>query len=134
MATRQNDVPGPGRGGTDWEGIEQSPEFRELVHTRRRLLNLLLALAALALVIYTVLLVTAGDGFLGDGVIGRFTWSMLLLVLMTVAIFSLAAVYSRVSINKLDPLVERTRAAAFSSPGDDGADRSGARRASGGDR
>ena len=97
----------------DWEAIERSPEFRKLVSTRRRLLNLLLAITAIGLALYTALLVTAGDGFLGDGVIGSFTWGLLLVVLMTVFIFVLAAVYSRISLSTLDPMVEETKAAAL---------------------
>jgi uncharacterized membrane protein (DUF485 family) len=105
--------PGPSSPAPDWEAIESSPEFRKLVSTRRRLLNLLLAITALGLTVYTVLLVTAGDGFLGDGVIGSFTWGLLLVVLMTVFIFVLAATYSRISLSTLDPMVEETKAAAL---------------------
>jgi uncharacterized membrane protein (DUF485 family) len=97
----------------DWEGIEGSPEFRELVAARKRLINPLLLITVVAITIYTILLLTTGDGFLSDSFIGEFTWGLLLIVLMTVLIFVLAAIYSRVSIRKLDPLVERaTRAAA----------------------
>ena len=96
----------------DWEGIEGSPEFRELVSARKRLINPLLVITAVAISIYTVLLLTSGDGFLSDSFIGEFTWGLLLIVLMTALIFVLAAIYSRVSIQKLDPLVERARRAA----------------------
>ena len=98
----------------DWDGIERSPEYRELVATRKRLINPLLVLTVVALSVYTALLLTAGDGFLNDAVIGRFTWSLLLIVLMTILIFVMAYVYSHVSIRKLDPLVERARQAALS--------------------
>jgi uncharacterized membrane protein (DUF485 family) len=96
----------------DWEGIEGSPEFRELVAARKRLISPLLVITVVAITIYTILLLTSGDGFLSDSFIGEFTWGLLLIVLMTVLIFVLAAIYSRVSIQKLDPLVERARRAA----------------------
>ena len=98
----------------DWDGIERSPEFRELVATRRRLIYPLLVVTLVGVSVYTALLLTAADGFLSDPVIGRFTWGLLLIVLMTVLIFVLAYIYSRVSITKLDPLVERARRAALS--------------------
>lgn len=110
---RQDADPGHPTAAPDWEALEQSPEFQELVSTRRRLQTPLLAITTLGLAIYTVLLVSAGDGFLGDGFIGSFTWGLLLVVLMTVFIFVMAAIYSRVSLGTLDPLVERTREAAL---------------------
>jgi len=97
----------------DWEGIERSPEFRELVSARRRLITPLLVVTVVAISVYTVLLLTSGDGFLSDSFIGEFTWGLLLIVVMTVLIFVLAAIYSRVSIQKLDPLVERAKHAAI---------------------
>ena len=108
-------TPRPSSAGerVDWAGIEDSPEFRELVATRRRLINPLLLATVVLLSAYTALLLTAGDGFLSDSVIGRFTWGLLLIVLTTVLIFVMAYVYSRVSIRKLDTLVERARQAAL---------------------
>jgi uncharacterized membrane protein (DUF485 family) len=97
----------------DWEGLEGSPEFRELVATRKRLINPLLLVTAVALAIYTALLIIGGDSFLTDAIVGRFTWGLLLIVVMTFLIFILAAIYSRVSLEKLDPLVERTKAMAL---------------------
>jgi uncharacterized membrane protein (DUF485 family) len=93
--------------------LEASPEFRELVAARKRLINPLLAITIVGITVYTVLLLVGGDGFLADAVIGQFTWGLLLIVLMTVLIFVLAYIYSRVSVQKLDPLVERTRAMAL---------------------
>ena len=109
-------TPGPSspRERVDWVAIEDSPEFRELVATRKRLINPLLLITVVGLSVYTALLLTAADGFLSDSVVGRFTWGLLLIVLMTVLIFVLAYIYSRASIRKLDPLVERARQAALS--------------------
>jgi uncharacterized membrane protein (DUF485 family) len=97
----------------DWEALEASPEFRELVAARKRLIGPLLAITIVGIAVYTVLLLVGGDGFLAEAVIGQFTWGLLLIVLMTVLIFVLAYIYSRVSVQKLDPLVERTRAMAL---------------------
>lgn len=97
----------------DWEAIEASPEFRKLVSVRRRLLNPLLAITALGLAIYTALLLVGGDSFLGDGAIGSFSWGLVLVVLMTFFIFAMAAIYSRISLGTLDPLVEEAKAAAL---------------------
>ena len=110
----------------DWEALESSPEFRELASARRRLLTTLLALTTVAMVIYTILLLTAGDGFLANRFLG-ITWGLLLVVVMTVLIFVLAAVYSRTSIQKLDPLVERTREMALRRADRPLRDRSGTR-------
>ena len=40
-------------------------------------------------------------------------WGLLLVVLMTMFIFVLAATYSRISLDTLDPMVEETKAAAL---------------------
>lgn len=100
----------------DWEALERSPEFRELKSARRRLLGPLLGLTALALAVYTIILITGGDGFLGDRVLGL-TWGIVLVVVMTILIFILSATYSRVSLSTLDPMVERTKAAALRGQG-----------------
>lgn|SRR5919205_352126 len=94
----------------DWTAIEDSPEFRRLVAARRRLVTALMGATTLTFAVYLALIILGGDGFLGDAVIGSFTWGMLLVVAMTVLTFVLTAIYGRVSNRELDPLAERVRA------------------------
>lgn len=99
----------------DWEALEGSSEFRELRSARRKVLGPLMAITAGSLAVYTLLLITTGDGALGDRALGL-TWGIWLVVVMTVLIFLMALLYSRASLNTLDPLVERTVALAQRGP------------------
>ena len=115
-------VAAPGVGGSagsrrpdspvDWTAIEDSPEFRRLVAARRRLVTALMGATTLTFAVYLALIILGGDGFLGDSVIGSFTWGMLLVVAMTVLTFVLTAIYGRASNRELDPLAEGVRASA----------------------
>lgn len=94
----------------DWEAIESSPSFRRLATARRRLVTALMALATAGFVVYVLLLILGGDGFLADGLFGSFTWGMLLVIVMTAFTFVVTVLYSRESNREIDGLVERARA------------------------
>jgi uncharacterized membrane protein (DUF485 family) len=98
-----------GSKGADWEALEETPEFRQLVAERRRFVVPALCLFA---VWFGTFLSLAGyaRGFMRKQPIGHISWAYLLawsLILMT---WGIAFAYLRWSDRRLAPLIERLEA------------------------
>jgi uncharacterized membrane protein (DUF485 family) len=91
---------------TDWEGLERSTEFQELVAARRRFV--LPALAVFVVWFGGFLVLTAyARGFMAKHVFGSFSWAYLLALSLIVMTWLIAWLYLRWSQRHLAPLAER---------------------------
>jgi uncharacterized membrane protein (DUF485 family) len=91
----------------DWESLERSPDFRQLVSSRRRFV----APALIAFVVWYggfLALTAYARDFMDTKVIGNFTWAWLLALSLIVMTWLIAWLYLRWSERRLMPLVERT--------------------------
>jgi uncharacterized membrane protein (DUF485 family) len=113
----------PGR--VDWNAVEQSPEFRELIAARRRFV-LPATIFFLAWYIGFVLLAGYAPDFMGDSVYEGLTVGYCLALTQFVMVFVLGYLYLRRSERVYDPLAERVRRRALSA-GSDGAAAAAAR-------
>ena len=99
----------------DWEAIERSPEFRELLAVRRRFV---LPATIFFLAWYTAFVLLAGyaEDFMGERITGGFTVGYLLALTQFVMVWVLTWLYLRKARNEFDPLehaaVEHLRAQA----------------------
>jgi uncharacterized membrane protein (DUF485 family) len=95
---------------SDWEGLERSPEFRELAATRRRFV-------IPALVVFVVwfggfLVLTAyARGFMAQRPFGWISWAYLLALSLIVMTWLITWLYLRWSERRLAPLADRTAGA-----------------------
>ncbi len=90
----------------DWEAIERSPEFQELVHRRR---SFVLPCTAFFLAWYMgfILLCAYAQDFMGDRVYQGLTVGYCLALTQFAMVFGLGLWYLRKADNEFDPLAER---------------------------
>jgi len=101
--------------GIDWEAIEGSPEFQELVKRRR---SFVLPATIFFLVYYMAFILLAGyaEDFMGSSVYEGLTVGYCLALTQFVMVFALGLIYLRKADRQYDPLAQRVVTAA----GDDG--------------
>jgi uncharacterized membrane protein (DUF485 family) len=104
--------------GTDWEGIERSPEFQELVRRRR---SFVLPATIFFLAYYMAFILLAGyaEDFMGSSVYEGLTVGYCLALTQFLMVFVLGILYLRKADRTYDPLAQRVLTAA----GDDGGER-----------
>jgi uncharacterized membrane protein (DUF485 family) len=103
--------------GVDWEAIERSPEFQELV-TRRR--SFVLPATIFFLAYYMAFIIVAGyaPDFMGESVYEGLTVGYCYALTQFVMVFVLGIWYLRKADKEFDPLAQRVLTKA----GDDGGD------------
>ncbi len=89
----------------DWEGIERSEEFQELVARKRRFV---LPATLFFLAWYTAFVLLAGyaEDFMGESISGGFTVGYLLALTQFVMVWVLTWMYLRKARTEFDPLEE----------------------------
>jgi uncharacterized membrane protein (DUF485 family) len=87
----------------DWEAIERSPEFRELVARRRRFV-LPATIFFLSWYLGFILLAGYAEDFMGSSIYEGFTVGYLLALTQFVMVWGLAAWYLRKADREFDPL------------------------------
>jgi uncharacterized membrane protein (DUF485 family) len=90
----------------DWEAIERSPEFQELVHKRRAFV---LPATAFFLVYYMAFILLAGyaEDFMGSSVYEGLTVGYCLALTQFLMVFVLGIMYLRKADREYDPLAEK---------------------------
>jgi uncharacterized membrane protein (DUF485 family) len=101
--------------GVDWEAIEASPEFQELV-TRRRKFVLPATIFFLAYYMAFILLAGYAEDFMASSVYEGLTVGYCLALTQFVMVFALGIMYLRKAERQYDPLAQRVVTKA----GDDG--------------
>jgi uncharacterized membrane protein (DUF485 family) len=96
---------------TDWEELERSPEFQELVAARRRFVMPALAVFIAWFGGFLVLTAYARD-FMAKRPFGWFSWAYLLALSLIVMTWLIAWLYLRWSERHLAPLADRIAADA----------------------
>lgn len=99
----------------DWEAIERSPEFRELIAARRRFV-LPATIFFLAWYIGFILLAGYASDFMARSVYEGLTVGYCLALTQFVMVGALGLMYLRRSERVYDPLAERVRALATREP------------------
>jgi uncharacterized membrane protein (DUF485 family) len=94
----------------DWEAIERSPEFQELVHRRRRFV-LPCTVFFLAWYMGFILLCAYAPDFMGERVYQGLTVGYCLALTQFLMVMVLGLWYLRKSDNEFDPLAEQAIAA-----------------------
>jgi uncharacterized membrane protein (DUF485 family) len=94
----------------DWEAIEHSPEFQELVH-RRRSFVIPCTIFFLSWYLGFILLCAYAPDFMGDRVYQGLTVGYCLALTQFVMVFVLGIWYLRKADNEFDPLAARAIAA-----------------------
>jgi uncharacterized membrane protein (DUF485 family) len=92
--------------GVDWEAIESSPEFQELV-TRRRSFVLPATIFFLAYYMAFILLAGYAEDFMGSSVYEGLTVGYCLALTQFVMVFALGLMYLRRADREYDPLAAR---------------------------
>ena len=101
----------------DWQGIERSPEFRELVRRRRRFV-VPATIFFLAYYMGFILLAGYAPGFMGERVYQGLTVGYCLALTQFVMVFVLGLWYLRKADREFDPLADQVvDAAAHSGDG-----------------
>ena len=90
----------------DWERIEQSPEFQELVHKRRSFV-LPATIFFLAYYMGFILLTGYAEDFMASSVYQGLTVGYCLALTQFLMVFVLGIMYLRRSANEYDPLAQR---------------------------
>ena len=90
----------------DWESIERSPEFRELVDRRRRFVTPC-TIFFLAWYLGFILLCAYAPDFMGESVYEGLTVGYCLALTQFVMVFGLGLWYLRKADREFDPLAER---------------------------
>ena len=90
----------------DWERIEQSPEFQELVH-KRRSFGLPATIFFLAYYMGFILLTGYAQDFMASSVYQGLTVGYCLALTQFLMVFVLGIMYLRRSANEYDPLAQR---------------------------
>jgi uncharacterized membrane protein (DUF485 family) len=103
----------------DWEGIERSPEFQELVHRRR---SFVVPATIFFLAYYMAFILLAGyaEDFMGSSVYEGLTVGYCLALTQFLMVFVLGIMYLRRADRVYDPLAQRVVTAAG---GGDGGER-----------
>ena len=101
--------------GVDWEGIEGSPEFQELIRRRR---SFVLPATIFFLTYYMAFILLAGyaEDFMGSSVYEGLTVGYCLALTQFLMVFVLGILYLRKAERVYDPLAQRV----LTSAGDDG--------------
>ena len=94
----------------DWEAIERSPEFQELVH-RRRAFVIPCTIFFLCWYLGFILLAAYAEDFMGDRVYQGLTVGYCLALTQFAMVFILGLWYLRKADNEFDPLAEKAIAA-----------------------
>ena len=94
----------------DWEAIERSPEFQELVRSRRRFV-IPCTIFFLAWYLGFILLTAYAADFMGERVYQGLTVGYCLALTQFVMVFVLGIWYLRKADNEFDPLAEKAIAA-----------------------
>jgi uncharacterized membrane protein (DUF485 family) len=94
----------------DWEAIERSPEFQELVH-RRRSFVIPCTVFFLSWYLGFILLTAYAPDFMGESVYEGLTVGYCLALTQFAMVFGLGLWYLRKSDREFDPLAERAIAA-----------------------
>ena len=104
----------------DWERIEHSPEFRELVHERR---SFVVPATVFFLSYYMAFILLAGyaKDFMASSVYEGLTVGYCLALTQFVMVFALGIMYLRRSNREYDPLAAKVVALAESGAGEPGA-------------
>ncbi len=97
---RETDRP---HAAVDWEGVERSPEFQELV-TRRRRFVVPATIFFLAYYMGFILLAGYAEDFMGKSISGGFTVGYLLALSQFVMVWGLGWWYLRKADREFDPL------------------------------
>ena len=92
--------------GVDWQAIERSPEFQELV-TRRRRFVLPATIFFLAYYMAFILLAGYAPDFMGSSVYEGLTVGYVLALTQFVMVFALGIMYLRRADRDYDPLAEQ---------------------------
>ena len=95
---------------TDWEAIERSPEFQELVRRRRRFV-IPCTIFFLAWYLGFILLAAYAPDFMGESVYQGLTVGYCLALTQFVMVFGLGLWYLRKADHEFDPLAEKAIAA-----------------------
>ena len=96
----------------DWNAVEQSPEFKELIAARRRFV-LPATIFFLAWYIGFILLAGYAPGFMGTSLIGGFTLGYALALTQFLMTFVLGAMYLKRADRDFDPLSRRAAETAL---------------------
>jgi uncharacterized membrane protein (DUF485 family) len=115
MADRDGTVEGPERHPEiDWEAAERSPEFKELVASKRRFV---IPATAFFMLWYFGFIVLAGYApeFMGESIYEGFTVGYAFALTQFVMVWVLAGWYLRRADRVFDPLAERAAARALES-------------------
>jgi uncharacterized membrane protein (DUF485 family) len=94
----------------DWEAIERSPEFQELVH-RRRSFVIPCTILFLSWYLGFILLAAYAEGFMGERVYQGLTVGYCLALTQFAMVFVLGLWYLRKADKEFDPLAEKAIAA-----------------------
>jgi uncharacterized membrane protein (DUF485 family) len=105
MSTTRDDG-ADARADVDWEAIEASQEFRDLVANRRRFVVAALSVAVVATVVF-VLLANLAPGVMGASVAGDFTFGFAYGVLLIFLTWAITLLYLRKSDREWGPLERR---------------------------
>jgi uncharacterized membrane protein (DUF485 family) len=100
----------PSESAVDWEAIERSPEFQELVH-RRRSFVIPCTIFFLCWYLGFILLAAYAEDFMGERVYQGLTVGYCLALTQFLMVFGLGLWYLRKSDNEFDPLAEKAIAA-----------------------
>ena len=104
--------------GVDWEAIERSPEFQELV-TRRRAFVLPATIFFLAFYMAFILLAGYAEDFMASSVYEGLTVGYCLALTQFVMVFALGLMYLRRADREYDPLAQRVVTMAGDGDGGD---------------
>jgi uncharacterized membrane protein (DUF485 family) len=115
VSSTEEDV-GGAESQTDWERIQESPEFTGL---RRRLRVFVFPMTALFLLWYLlyVLLADYAHGFMSTRLFGNITVGLVFGLLQFVSTFVITGLYVRYANRKLDPVADEIRASIEGEPG-----------------
>ncbi len=118
MRRPRPDSPAPA-GAIDWEAIERSPEFRELVRRRRRFV-VPATIFFLAWFFGFIVLAGYAPDFMGEKIVDSLTVGYVWALSQFVMVWVLCWLYLRKSDREFDPLAERVVARALSNNGQAG--------------
>jgi uncharacterized membrane protein (DUF485 family) len=100
----------PAESAIDWEAIERSPEFQELVHRRRRFV-IPCTIFFLSWYLGFILLCAYAPDFMGERVYQGLTVGYCLALTQFAMVFGLGIWYLRKADKEFDPLAEKAIAA-----------------------
>jgi uncharacterized membrane protein (DUF485 family) len=108
--TRKDDE-APRQAAPDWQAVERSPEFQELVRTRRSFL-VPATIVFLVVAIGYLLLAAFADGLMGKQVLGGIPFAWLAALSQVLLTWVLTWAYLRKADSSFEPLEKRAAEAA----------------------